>query len=136
VEALKLIELMEPAVGLTPYSAIREVEARLIPIQILQHENVPGDLKSTAFTMLRRLCGTFGRLPSSCLINEDFKTQEEIPFATRGYTDLWKREWDGRKVAVKALRFSPDDDRGKTTRVTIFLVDRSLGILRGANHQL
>ena len=75
--------------------------------------------------MLRRLCGTFGRLPRSCLINEDFKTQEEIPFATRGYTDLWKRDWNGRKVAVKALRFAPDDDRNKTTKVIVFLVGRS-----------
>jgi len=67
-------------------------------VQILQHPDIPGDLKSTAFTMLRRLCGTFGRLPRSCLINEDLKTHEEIPFATRGYTNLWKREWKGRKV--------------------------------------
>ena len=68
--------------------------------------------------MLRRLCSTFGRLPSSCLIDEDLKMDEEIPFATRGYTDLWKRIWKGSKVAVKALRFAPDDDRGKITRVT------------------
>ena len=86
--------------------------------------------------MLRRLCGTFGRLPRSCLINEDFKTQEDIPFATRGYTDLWKRVWNGRKVAVKALRFSPDDDRSKTTKVTVFFIDRSLGILGGLTYHL
>ena len=54
--------------------------------------------------------------------------QEEIPFATRGYTDLWKRDLNGRKVAVKALRFAPDDDRSKTTKVTVLSVDRSLGI--------
>jgi len=45
---------------------------------------------------------------------------DEIPFATRGYTDLWKREWNGRKVAVKASRFAPDGDRRKMTRVTGF----------------
>ena len=77
--------------------------------------------------MLRRLCGTFGRLPKSCLINEDFNTQEEIPFASRGFTDLWRRDWNGRKVAVKALRFAPDDDRSKTMRVMAFSVDRSPG---------
>ena len=56
------------------------------------------------------------------MIYEDFKTKEEIPFATRGYTDLWKRDWNGRKVAVKALRFGPDDDRSKTTKVRSFFV--------------
>jgi len=96
------------------------------PPQILQHANIPGDLKGTAFAMLRKLCGAFGRLPRSCLIHEDFKMQEEIPFATRGYTDLWKRDWNGRKVAVKALRFAPDDDRNKITKVIVFLFDPPL----------
>ena len=87
------------------------------PLQILQHPDISGELKSAAFTLLRRICGAFGRLPRSYLIKEDFKTEQEIPFATRGYTDLWKRDWKGRKVAVKALRFGPDDDRNKTTKV-------------------
>ena len=63
----------------------------------------------------------------SCLINEDFKTHEDIPFAIRGFTDLWKRDWNGRKVAVKSLRFAPDDDRDKTITVTTSLVGRSRG---------
>jgi hypothetical protein len=64
----------------------------------------------------------------SWLIDVDFKTKEDLPFATRGYTDLWKRDWNGRKVAVKALRFGPDDDRGKATKVTILFVGRFQGI--------
>ena len=86
--------------------------------------------------MLRKLCGAFGRLPKSSLIIEDFKIQEEMPFATRGYTDLWKRDWNGRKVAVKALRFAPDDDRSKTTKVTVSSVGRSLGITWGTHFRL
>ena len=129
-EAIKFIELIEPTVSLTSYFEIGVVFNGIDSLQILQHADISADLKGTAFSMLRRLCGTFGRLPRSCLINEDFKTQEEIPFATRGYTDLWKREWNGGKVAVKALRFAPDDDRNKTTKVMTFLVDRSLEISR------
>ena len=83
---------------------------------------IPGDLKSIAFTVLQRLCGKFGRLLKSCLINEDFKTQEEAPYVTHGYTNLWKREWGGRKVAVKALRFTPYENRIKTTKVTVFSI--------------
>ena len=66
----------------------------------------------------------------SCLINEDFKTHEEIPFATRGLTDLWKRDWNGRKVAVKSLRVGPDDDRNKIIKVSASLVGRSRGPYR------
>lgn len=99
------------------------------PLQILQLANIPGDLKNTAFTMLRGLCGTFGKLPKSFLINEDFKTQE-TPLAARGYTDLWKRDWNGIKVGVKALRFTPDDDRSKTIKVTVSPVGRAPGSQR------
>ena len=126
-QALELIELVESTVGFTPYFAARELWSRFDLLQILQHPDIHGDLKSTAFTMLRRLCGTFGRLPRSYLIDEDFKLQETMPFATRGYTDLWKLEWSGRKIAVKALRFAPDDDRSKTTRVMGLFCGRSLG---------
>ena len=75
-------------------------------------------------------------LPRSYLINEDFKMQEGTPFATRGYTDLWKGECNERKVAVKALRFAPDDDRSKTTKVAVFLVGRSLGVPGGTHYCL
>ena len=91
----------------------------IVSPQILRHPNIPGNLKGTAFSILRKLCGTFGKLPTSCLIEEDFKTREEIPFATRGFTDLWKREWNGKKVAVKMLRLAPDDDRSKTIKVML-----------------
>ena len=122
-EALKVIELIEQAVCLIlPVLMIRDNWSEIDSLQILNHPGITGELKGIALTLLRRLCGTFGRLPRSCLINEDFKTREEIPFATRGYTDLWKRDWNGRKVAVKALRFGPDDDRSKTTKVAILFV--------------
>ena len=76
--------------------------------------------------MLRKLCGTFGRLPGSYLINEDFKMQE-TPFATRGYTDLWKQVWSGREVAIKVVRFTPDNGRSKMTKVTTSSVHNLLG---------
>ena len=71
----------------------------------------------------------------SYLISEDFKTHEEIPFATRGFTDLWKRDWNGGKVAVKSLRFAPDDDRDKTIKVT-FAGRQISGIARGTHARL
>ena len=63
----------------------------------------------------------------SCLINEDFKTHDEIPLVIRGFTDLWKRDWNGKKVAVKSLRFALDNDRGKAIKVTASLINRSRG---------
>ena len=60
------------------------------------------------------------------MINEDFK-MHETPFATRGYTDLWKRVWSGREVAIKVVRFTPDDDGSKMIKVTTSSVGNLLG---------
>ena len=87
-------------------------------MQVLRDENVPGQLKSTAFGILRRLCGTFQQLPNSCLINSELKINDGIPFATRSYADLWKGDWKGEDVAVKLLRFAAGDDRTKITKVS------------------
>jgi len=86
--------------------------------------------------MLQELCDAYGRLPKSYLIEEDFETQGGVPFATHGYTDLWKRKFNGRMFAVKALRFHPDDDRREATQVTTFSVGQSLRIPRGAHRHL
>ena len=59
-----------------------------------------------------------------------------MPFATRGYTDLWKCDWNGGKVAVKALRFGPDDDKSKITKVRALFLNRPLRILRRAHYPL
>ena len=70
--------------------------------------------------VLRRLCGTFERLPDSCLINEELRINDGMPFATRAYADLRKGTWNGERVAIKLLRFSAEDDRGKVTKVRPF----------------
>ena len=69
--------------------------------------------------MVRELCGTFGRLPGSCLINEDLQINREIPFAASAYADLWKGNWNGKMVAVKALRCSDDDDKSGIRKVVV-----------------
>jgi len=106
------------------------------PFQILEHANIPEELKTTAFAMLQELCDQYGRLPKSYLIVGDFETQEGVPFATHGYTDLWKRDLNGRKFAVKALRFHPDDDSREATQVATFSVGQSLRTPRGAYRHL
>jgi len=133
-EALEVVELIEPTVGHAPCSELDFNE--IDPLQILEHPDIPEDLKITAFAMLQELCDEYGRLPRSYLIEEDFEAQEGVPFATHGYTDLWKRDLNGGKFAIKALRFHPDDDSREATQVTTFSVGRSLRIPRGSHHHL
>ncbi|KAF9648301.1 kinase-like protein, partial [Thelephora ganbajun] len=85
-------------------------------LQVLRHEKIPGHLKSTALGILRRLCGAFQQLPNSCLVGEELRINDGIPYATRTYADLRKGNWKGEGVAVKLLRFSAGDDRAKITK--------------------
>ena len=130
-EVPKLIEMIEQTVCL-PLPVLcswSEVNS----LQILKHSDIAEELKSTAFTVLQRLCGTFERLPKTCVIKADFKIGGGAPVPTRAYTDLWKRDWNGRNVAVKALRFGPDDDRRKIMKVRISLLANLLGYLGKLN---
>ena len=86
--------------------------------QVLPHENIPGRQKSIALRILRRLCGTFEKLPHSCLIGDELQINDGLPVETHAYADLRKGVWRGEDVAVKLLRFAPDDDRAKITKVS------------------
>lgn len=41
-----------------------------------------------------------------------------MPFSTRGFTTLWKGQWNGNPVAIKMLRLGPDDDLNKIAAVS------------------
>lgn len=86
-------------------------------MQVIQHDAIPNHLKSTAFGVLRRLCGTFKRLPDSCLIGEELQIDNGMPHAARAYADLRRGSLKGESVAVKLLRFSTGDNRVKITKV-------------------
>jgi len=84
--------------------------------------------------MLRRLSGRFKKLPQSYLIEEGLSTEGDIAFSTRGFTTLWMGRLNGSRVAIKMLRFGPDDDEdlivsvsreiGGRPQVLIFPVNR------------
>ena len=86
--------------------------------QVLPHEKIQGTYKCIALKILRRLCGTFGRLPNSCLIGDELKINDGLPVETHAYADLRRGVWKDEDVAVKLLRFAPDDDRAKITKVS------------------
>ena len=99
--------------SITPY-ALEELDG----LQVLQHEDIPDRLKNTAFGILRQLCGTFQRLPDSCLIGEQLQIDCGMPSATRICSDLRKGNLKGEIVAVKLLRLSTGDNRPKVINVT------------------
>ncbi|KAF9781280.1 kinase-like domain-containing protein [Thelephora terrestris] len=69
------------------------------------------DLKIIAFSVLKKLCGRTGHLPSSYLLPDKFDLSGE-PYTSGGFSNVWKVSKSGEvTVAVKSLRISESDDK-------------------------
>ena len=53
---------------------------------------------------LRKLCGIFGVLPRSFILVPTFDERETEPFATGGFSDVYKATISTRPVAIKTLK--------------------------------
>jgi len=67
---------------------------------------------------LRKLCGTFGILPSSFILELAFDERGTEPFATGGFSYVYKATINGRPVAVKTLRVPTTADPKKVHKVS------------------
>lgn len=56
------------------------------------------------FVILKRMCKKYGRLPSSFEIKDGIELEGSLPYAGGTYGDVWKAQYGGRLVAVKAMR--------------------------------
>ena len=59
---------------------------------------------------MRDLCGTFGILPSSFILAGAFDGDESTPFATGGFSRVYRMSFDRRPVAVKSLVVTTDGE--------------------------
>ena len=66
--------------------------------------------------MFRRLCGKIGHLPKSYLLSDKFDLSG-MPCASGGFADVRMGVFKGKDVAVKSLRTSEVDDKGRIRKV-------------------
>lgn len=56
------------------------------------------------------MASTTERLPASIVLSAGLEKRGEIAVATGGFTDIWRGEYRGKQVSIKALRiYSPLD---------------------------
>lgn len=62
--------------------------------------------RGKAFIILKRMCTAYGRCPSSFEIKDGIELEgsQSTPYAWGAYGDVYKARYDGRFVAVKAMR--------------------------------
>jgi len=74
------------------------------------------DEKQAFFVTLRRLAGTYGRLPDSMVITEKIEVEDKI-LANGGFADVRIGKYTGHLVAVKKLRVAETDNFVKIRKV-------------------
>ena len=67
---------------------------------------------------LRKLCNDFTILPSSFLLGPTFSEHGAEPFATGGFSDVYEATFNGRPVAVKALKVTAAADPEEVHKVS------------------
>ena len=75
----------------------------------------PG-LENRCFRVLRKVSASCGVLPRSYRL-EGVTLDDIIPYASGGFADIWKGQWDGNRVCVKAFRTQAGANLEKIKRV-------------------
>ena len=86
-------------------------------MQTLANRRLPQQKKTQYLRYLRRLCGTFGILPSSFVLAPKTVKRVAEPFANGGFSNVYKATFEGRPVAVKVLKIPASMDPKKVHRV-------------------
>ena len=69
--------------------------------------------------MLRKTCAEIGVLPSSYHLDDgQIKKLNDVPFASGGYSDVWRASYKGDSVSVKAFRVYTTDNIKDLTKVS------------------
>ena len=71
---------------------------------------------------LRKLCGVFGILPSSFLIEPIFDEHGTTPVGFGGFSDVYQATLQGCRVAVKTLRVTTAKKPGEVHKVSSFVL--------------
>jgi len=85
-------------------------------MKALQAARLDTKLSNRAFTLLRKLCGMIGHLPSSYSLSDKFDLSG-MPRASGRFAEVRMGVSKGKDVAVKSLRVSEVDDKSKIRKV-------------------
>ena len=92
--------------------------------QAFEAPNMQIDLRRKSVRTLRRVCGSQTILPRSCILSENISKEGDTPFASGGFTDVWKGRHNGNRVCIKTLPAYTAENPSKIKQV------RSSGFMR------
>lgn len=90
-------------------------------LQALAYDDGVPETKNKLHRALRKTCAEAGVLPSSYYLEDDqIKKLNDVPFASGGYSDVWRGSYKGENVSIKAFRVYTTDNIRHLTKVLKF----------------
>jgi hypothetical protein len=87
-------------------------------LQALGYDEGPPETKNKMRRVLRKTCAEVGILPSSYYLDHDeLKKASKVPFASGGYSDVWRGLYKEGDVSIKAFRVYTTDNIRHLTKV-------------------
>jgi hypothetical protein len=111
-DALTLVEILDQVSRSMAFGA-----PSLIPWQAFETPNMDLDIRRKSVRILRRVCGSQTILPRSCIFSDNISKEGDIPFASGGFTDVWKGRQNHNRVCIKAFRAYTAEDLSKIKQV-------------------
>lgn len=95
-------------------------------LQALGYNDGAPETRGRFHRALRKTCAEVGILPSSYYLDDvQIKKLNEVPFASGGYSDVWRALYQGENVSIKAFRVYTTDNIKHLTKVLKFLYNGS-----------
>jgi len=88
-------------------------------LQALQYDDGVPETKAKLHRALRKTCAEVGILPSTYYLDDsEIKKLSQVPFASGGYSDVWRALYQEEHVSIKAFRVYATDNMKQLTKVS------------------
>lgn len=117
-KAVKFVNALDKArVPPSPFP-VRHVELTLYALQALGYDDGVPETRAKLHRALRKTCAEVGILPTSYYLDDSqIKKLNEVPFASGGYSDVWRASYREENVSIKAFRVYATDNIKQLTKV-------------------
>lgn len=114
--AVKFMDALDKARVPSPPLRLVCHDELTVHLQALGYDGVVSEAKNRLHRVLRETCARIGILPTLYHLDNNQKNLlGDVPFATGGYSDIWRGLYKGEDVSIKVIRvYTPDSIKHMT----------------------
>jgi len=117
-KAVKFVNALDKVCVLSPPCMSCRAHTNTMHLQALGYDDGLPDTKTKLHRALRKTCAEAGVLPTSYYLDDkQIKKLNDVPFASGGYSDVWRASYKEENVSIKAFRVYTTDNLKHLTKV-------------------